>query len=115
MPIQLVPILKALTPLVSSAGGLYLEWRKQRKPLDDTQAPPEQQLIQLRQRLSRLEELSAADAEVVAQLAEQLRNTAEQLQNHASATDRKLRRLSLLVLALLLLNLVLVGMVVMTQ
>lgn len=108
MAIQVVPILKALGPVIATAGSMYAEWQRGRQP----QAPSgavDEQLNELSERLIRLEAASAENAHLIAQLGEQLREVALQVEKAERAAEVERARQRWLVTVALALALVGVG------
>lgn len=92
MAIQVLPIIKALAPVISTAGSMYSEWQRHKRGQaggDEEGAGPDLE------RLRALEAASAENSHLIAQLAEQVRATAvevEQLARTAEAETARLRR-----------------------
>lgn len=97
MAIQVIPILKALAPVISTAGSMYAEWQRTRSAEPGGRGGDER-LDDLDAQLKRLHAASAENSHLIVQLGEQLRETALQLEaTHKSleAERIRLRRLAL--------------------
>ncbi|WP_303902005.1 hypothetical protein [Thiohalomonas denitrificans] len=107
MAIQVIPILKALGPVITTAGSLYAEWQKGREPGAPGATEPSPGTAS--ERLLRLEALNAENANLIAQLGEQLRAVALQVEKAERAAEVERARLGWLVNIGLGLALVAVG------
>ncbi|SCZ54907.1 hypothetical protein [Thiohalomonas denitrificans] len=94
MAIQVIPILKALGPVITTAGSLYAEWQKGREPGAGATERPSGTASE---RLLRLEALNAENANLIAQLGEQLRAVALQVEKAERAAEVERARLGWLV------------------
>lgn len=108
MAIQVIPILKALGPVITTAGSLYAEWQKGR----ESEAPggKEPRPNSGSERLLRLEAVNAENANLIAQLGEQLRAVALQVEKAERAAESERARQGWLVRIALGLALTAVGL-----
>ncbi len=109
MAIQVVPILKALGPVIATAGSLYAEWQKGREP-EAPPGAPKQPAGSSSERLIRLEAVNAENAHLIAQLGEQVRAIALQVEKAERAAELERARQRWLLNIALALALVAVGM-----
>lgn len=86
MAIQVLPILKALAPVITTAGSMYAEWQRNRRPDQEGGMEPERRQA-LEERVRTLEAAAAENSHLIAQLAEQLRQTALQLEEAGRAAE----------------------------
>ncbi len=111
MAIQVLPILKALGPIISTAGSVFAEWQRYKRAPGEVEAPAAEA-----SELESLKATMAQNAHLIAELAEQLRITAlqlEELGREVERQQRRFRRLAVIgavaVTGLLILTLVLAG------
>lgn len=92
MAIQILPVLKALGPIISTAGSVFAEWQRHKREVPGEGATPgSAETLDLES----LKAASAQNAHLIAELGEQLRITALQLEVLGKEVERQRRRVRL--------------------
>jgi hypothetical protein len=91
MAIQMLPILKALAPIITTAGGVFNDWQRSRDAHRYAEELSAGQLKEVGEQMAAVERNAAQNAHLIAQLGEQLQAVAEQLEAHAERAERQAR------------------------